>query len=59
MIKNEISENSYETDHKFSLDQKKVIDREIWLIPRKIKEIIHYLKNPNHINKISYMLPEI
>ena len=37
-------------------------------IPRKIKETIHSLKiketihsfkNPNHINKISYMLPEI
>ena len=43
----------------FSWDQKKVIDREIRLIPRKIKETIHSLKNPNHINKISYMLPEI
>ena len=40
-------------------DQKKVIDRESKLIRRKIKETIHYLKNPNHINKISYMLPEI
>ena len=39
--------------------QKKVIDRESRLIPRKIKETIHSLKNPNRINKISYMLPEI
>ena len=29
------------------------------LIPRKIKEAIHSLKNLNHINKISYMVPEI
>ena len=28
---------------------KKVVDRESWLIPRKNKETIHYLKNPNHI----------
>ena len=40
-------------------DQKKVIDGENRLIPRKIKETIHSLKNPNHINKIYYMLPEI
>ena len=43
---------------KIFLDQKKVIDRESKLIRRKIKETIHYLKNPNHINKISYMLSE-
>ena len=36
-----------------------VIDREGRLIPRKIKQTIHPLKNSNHINKISYMLPEI
>ena len=39
--------------------QEKVINRESRLIPRKIKETIHSLKNLNHINKISYMLPEI
>ena len=39
--------------HNFSLDQKKVVDRESRLIPRKIKETLHYLKNPNHISKIS------
>ena len=27
--------------------------------PRKIEESIHHLKNPNHINKIFYVLPEI
>ena len=35
---------------------KRVIDTEIRLIPRKIKETMHSLKNPNHIKKISYML---
>ena len=48
-----------EADHNFNWDQKKVIDRESRLILRKIKETIHSLKNPNHIDKISYMLPEI
>ena len=52
--KNEIAKHYWEADH-----QKKVIDRESRLIPRKIKETIHSLKNPNYINKISYMLPEI
>ena len=36
-----------------------VIAREGRLIPRKIKQTIHPLKNSNHINKISYMLLEI
>ena len=49
----------WEADHNLNWDQKKVIDRESRLISRKIKETIHSLKNPNHINKISNMLPEI
>ena len=57
--KNEIAKHCWEADHNFNWDQKKVIDRESRLIPRKIKETIHSLKNPNHISKISYMLPEI
>ena len=57
--KNEIAKYCWEADHNFSWDQKKVVDRESRLIPRKIKETIHSLKNPNHINKISYMLVEI
>ena len=57
--KKEIAKHCWEADHNFSCDQKKVIDRESRLIPRKIKETIRSLKNPNHINKISYMLPEI
>ena len=57
--KNEIAKHCWEADHNFNWDQKKVVDREGRLIPRKIKETIHSLKNPNRINKISYMLPEI
>ena len=57
--KNEIAKHCWEADHNFNWDQKKVIDRESRLIPWKIKETMHSLKNPNHINKISSMLPEI
>ena len=56
--KNEIAKHCWEADHN-NWDQKKVLDRENGLIPRKIKETILSLKNPNHINKISYMLPAI
>ena len=57
--KNEITKHCWEVDHDFNWDHKKVIDRESRLIHRKIKETIHSLKNPNQINKVSYMLPEI
>ena len=57
--KNEIAKHCWEADHNFGWDQKKVIDRESRLIPRKIKETIHSLKNPNQIKKISYTIPEI
>ena len=57
--KNEIAKLCWEADHNFNWDQKQVIDRESRLIPRKIKETIHALKNVDHINKISYMLPKI
>ena len=56
--KNDIAKHCWEADHNFNWD-KKVIDRESRLIPRKIKETIHFFKNPNHINKIPYMRPEI
>ena len=42
---NEIAKHCWEADHNFSWDQKKVIDRERRLIPRKIKETIHSSKN--------------
>ena len=57
--KNEIAKHCWEADHNFNWDQKKVIDRESKLIPRKIKETTLSLKNSNLINKISFMLPEI
>ena len=57
--KNEIAKHCWEADHNFNWDQKKVIARESRLISGKIKETIHSLKNPNQINKISKMLPEI
>ena len=49
--KNEIKEHYWEADHNFSWNQKKVVDRESRLIHGKIKETIHCLKNPIHINK--------
>ena len=57
--KNEIAKHYWEADQSFYWDQKRVIGRESRLICRKIKETIHSLKNPSHINEISYMLPEI
>ena len=39
--KNEIAKHCWEADHHFNCDQKKVIDRESRLIPRKFKETIH------------------
>ena len=57
--KNEIAKHFWEADHNFSWDQKKVIGRERRLISRMIKVTINSLKTPNHINKLSYTLPEI
>ena len=57
--KSKVAKHCCEVDHNFNWDQKKIIDWESRLILRKIKERIHFLKNPNHINKISYILPEI
>ena len=36
--KNEIAKHCWEADHNFDWDQKKVVDRESRLIPRKIKD---------------------
>ena len=57
--KNEIAKHCWKANHNFSWYQKKGLERESRLIPRKIKKTIHSLKYPNHINEISYMLPEI
>ena len=56
---NEIANHCWEPDHNFNWNQKKFIDRESRLNPRKIKKTIHPLKNPNHVNKIFHMFPEI
>ena len=57
--KNEIAKHCWEAGHNFRWDEKKVLDGESRLIPTKIKETIHSMKNLSHINKICYMLPEI
>ena len=57
--KNEIAKHCGEADHNFNWDQKKVVDTESRLTTRKIIETKHYLQYPNHIDKSSYMLPEI
>ena len=57
--KNEISKHCWEADPNFNWYQKKVIDRESTLIPRKIKETINSFKNPNHVNKTFYMLRQM
>ena len=57
--KNEVAKQRWEVDHNFNWHQKKVTEMENWLIPWKIKEAIHSLKNNNNINQISNTLPEI
>ena len=57
--KNEIAKHCWEADHNFNWNQKKVIDRESRLIPRKIKETRHSLKKSNQLKNISYILPQI
>ena len=56
---NEIAKHCWKAGHRFTWDHKKAVDRESRLISRKIKEIIHCLNNPNHINKVSTILLEI
>ena len=51
---NEIAKHYWEADPNFSWDQKKVVDRESRLVPRKVNKTIHSLKNRNHINKMSH-----
>ena len=48
-----IAKHCWKADHNFNWDQKNRLS------PGGVKETIHSLKNPNHINKISYMLLEI
>lgn len=53
---NEVVKYCWEEDRNFSWNQKEVVYRTSSLIPRMITETIHFLKNPNHINKIFFML---
>ena len=46
----------WEVGCNFSCDQKKIVDMESKVIPRKIKETIYSLKNPNNIKRISHIL---
>ena len=57
--KNEIAKHCLEADLNVGWDEKKAVVRKSSLTPRKIKETIHSLKNPNHIKKMSYTLAEI
>ena len=57
--KNEIADHCWDKDHQMNWDNKKVIDRERNVYARKIKETIHSIKDDNHINSISYNLPDI
>ena len=57
--KNELADHSWTHDHRIDWDNKKVIDHEKNLWARKIKETIHSISDSNHINSISYNLPEI
>ena len=57
--KNEIADHCWENDHEMNWDERKVIDTEAYIKDRKIKETIHSLKDENHINSISYILPNI
>ena len=57
--KSKIAKHCWEVDHNFSWDQKKVVNRESRLIPRKIKETIRFLMNSNYINIIYHLLSEI
>ena len=57
--KNEIADHCWENDHEMNWDERKIIDTEAYIKERKIKETIHSIKDRNHINSISYILPNI
>lgn len=57
--KNEIADHSWKYNHRFDWEKKTIIDREQNMVSRKIKETIHSINDRNHINSISYSLPDI
>ena len=56
--KNEISDHSWKNDHRFNFEEKSLIDCETNTVSRKDKETIHSIVDKNHINSISYALPD-
>ena len=57
--KNEIADHCCKLDHKFNWEEKSIIDKEQNWVSRKVKETIHSIKDKNHINSISFTLPNI
>ena len=57
--KNEIADHCWKRDHLFDFANKSVLDREQNWTSRKIKEPIYSLSDKNHINSISYKLPDM
>ena len=55
----ETTDHCWKYNHDFDLENKKITDYETNTTRRKIKETIHSLSNDNHINGISYRLPQI
>ena len=54
--KNEIAKHCWEADHNFNWDQKKVIDRESRLIPRKIHTLFALTKFPTCFLKYGFLI---
>ena len=50
--KNEIVKHCLEEDYNFIWDEKKAIDGESRLVPKRIWEATVFLKNSKHVNKI-------
>ena len=57
--KNEIADHCWSQNHSMNWENRKIIDRETYTTARKIKETIHSIADNNHINSISYVLPDI
>ena len=55
----EVAKHCWKVDHKFNWNEKKVLDGQNRFIPRKIKETMHFLKNPNQPSNISHILPNV
>ena len=47
--KNEIARHWWEKYHNFYWDQKKVVDKDIRSIIMRVKEMVHFVKNPDYL----------